>query len=170
METRLHRAVQAARWGRAFFSKNSSESARKQKNSQIVDIRAGGAGHNQPADFCKGGIGVVLPKNVAGVDPCCPQGGKAVLIDVTARRVRWAVGAVGAKRKRGGLRKTGDALCRGKRKLLIRPWPVRWTTVSPPARNASGRAVSACVFAMLARKRPASRASQFRQSVRRIHE
>ena len=48
------------------------------------------------------------------------------------------------------------------------PWPVRCTTVSPPAIKARLRPCPAWVRAMLPRKLPASRASQQRQSVSKI--
>lgn len=145
--------------------------ARQEEHGEVVDICAGGAGADEAADALQCGIGIVAPQNIGGVKSGGAERGKAVLIDEAACGIGRAVASVGAEGKTAASVSPVSPSAAASASSWFRPprpAPVRCTTVSPPARNASGSDGEACVRATAARKRPASRASQFRQSVSRM--
>ena len=90
-----------------------------QHHGYVVDVGAGGAGHQQAVHRPKGVVGVVILQGRVDGDATLRQLCRGGAVGIAAGGVGGAVGAVGAQGEDRRAAQSGDALCRGQGNLLV---------------------------------------------------
>ena len=81
-----------------------------QKHGKIVDVGAGGPGHNQAVHCLQCVIGVILLQHGIRGDSLFRQALHGAAVYPAARRIRRAVGSVGAHGENQGIPQSGNPL------------------------------------------------------------